>query len=209
MSARDRVYRRVVLATSNAGKLKELAALLDEFAVELVAQSEYQVDSVEETGLSFVENAIIKARHAARVTGVPAIADDSGICVDALNGEPGIYSARYAGAAASDAENVAKLLGKMRDVADAKRSARFECVVAFLEDPVDPTPLICHGSWAGRVLHQPRGENGFGYDPVFYIPTARCSCAELDSVSKNRLSHRGQAIRQLVNGLREKLAGSN
>ena len=196
--------RRVVLASSNPGKLKELAELLEEFSIELVAQSVYQVESVEETGESFVENAIIKARHAARVTGVPAIADDSGICVDVLQGEPGIFSARYAGLQASDEDNVSKLLDVMKDVPDLNRSARFECVIAFLEHPKDPTPIVCHGSWCGWVLRAPRGENGFGYDPVFFIPEMDCACAELDAATKNRLSHRAQATRQLLAGLKER-----
>lgn len=198
------VMRRVVLASSNPGKLKELSELLDEFSIELVAQSVYRVESVAETGESFVENAIIKARHAARVTGVPAIADDSGICVDALQGEPGIFSARYAGPQASDEDNVSKLLDEMKDVADLHRSARFECAIAFLEHPKDPTPIVCQGSWRGQVLHTPRGKNGFGYDPIFFILETGCACAELDAGTKNRLSHRAQATRHLLAGLRKR-----
>ena len=200
--------KRVVLASANSGKLKELAALLGEFSIELVAQAHYHIESVEETGLSFVENAIIKARHASRLTGMPAIADDSGLCVDALKGGPGIYSARYAGADASDEDNIVELLSAMKNVPDSERAASFECVIVFLEYPEDPTPIICHGRWSGRVLRETRGENGFGYDPLFFAPETGCSCAELDPETKNRLSHRAKATRQLVEQLRENLGTS-
>jgi XTP/dITP diphosphohydrolase len=166
-------------------------------------QSEYGVVDAEETGLTFVENAIIKARNAARHTGLAAIADDSGIEVDALNGAPGIYSARYAGAGASDRANLEKLLHELRDVAETGRSARFQCLMVYLRHADDPTPLICQGTWEGSILFEPRGENGFGYDPVFYVPTHDCSSAELDADVKNSLSHRGQALRKLVAALRQ------
>ena len=151
-----------------------------------------------------MENAIVKARHAARATGMPAIADDSGICVDVLRGLPGIRSARYPGPAASDEDNIMKLLEAMESVPESQRSGSFECVLVFLDHPEDPTPLICHGSWRGRILTESRGVNGFGYDPVFFVPQTRCACAELDAATKNRLSHRAQATRQLVARLRER-----
>ena len=196
--------KRVVLASANSGKLAENSALLGELPIELVAQSDFQITAAQETGLSFIENAIIKARHAASLTGFCAIADDSGMCVDALNGEPGIYSARYAGGHASDEANVSKLLGKMENIPDAQRFARFECVIAYLEHAEDPTPIICQASWAGRVLHETRGQGGFGYDPIFFVLEAGCSCAELKAEQKNLLSHRGRASRRLVELLREK-----
>ena len=196
--------KRVVLASANPGKLEELAVLLNDLCIDLVAQSSYHVASVEETGQSFVENAILKARYAARVTALPAIADDSGICVDVLQGRPGIRSARYAGPGASDADNISKLLAAMESVPDPRRSARFECVIVFLGHPDDPTPLICHGSWRGHILTESRGTNGFGYDPVFFVPETGCACAELDTATKNCLSHRAQASRQLVERLRQR-----
>lgn len=196
------MVKRVVLATANSGKLAEFSVLLRELSIELVAQSDFQIETAEETGLSFVENAIIKARHTADLTGLSAIADDSGICVDALHGEPGIYSARYAGADASDEANVSKLLATMKDIPDVQRSARFECVIVFLEHARDPTPIICQASWRGWVLRETRGNGGFGYDPVFFVSETGCACAELQPEEKNQLSHRGQASRRLVEMLR-------
>lgn len=189
---------RVVLASGNAGKLKELGEILQLSNVELVPQSAFDVSDVEETGLSFVENALIKARHACRETGLPAIADDSGIEVDALNGEPGIYSARYAGVSGdrADASNNEKLLSELEQVAEEDRTARFQCVIVYLKHEKDPMPLICQGTWEGRILFEEAGDNGFGYDPLFYVPTHDCASAELPADVKNSLSHRGQALRQ-------------
>jgi XTP/dITP diphosphohydrolase len=194
--------RRVVLATGNAGKLKEISEMLAGLDIELVSQRELGIGDAEETGLSFVENAILKARHAAQASGLPAIADDSGLEVDALNGAPGIYSARYAGPDATDAHNNHKLLGLLVDLPPEKRTARFRCLMVYLRHAQDPTPIICQGTWEGRMLDTPRGSNGFGYDPLFFVPDQNCSSAELAPAVKNRLSHRGQAMRQLLERLR-------
>ncbi len=191
---------RIVLASNNPGKLREIQALAAG-KLELLLQSDFAVPEVEETGLSFVENAILKARHAARHTGLPALADDSGLEVDALNGAPGIRSARYAGPGASDAENLQKLLQDLADVPEHQRRARFQCVVVYMKHAEDPTPLICQGTWEGRILTAPRGENGFGYDPLFYVPTHHCASAELPPAVKNTLSHRGKALCQLFTAL--------
>ncbi|MFP5506306.1 MAG: RdgB/HAM1 family non-canonical purine NTP pyrophosphatase [Gammaproteobacteria bacterium] len=193
----------IVLASNNPGKVREFNELLAGHHIEVVPQSRYQVPEVEETGLTFVENAILKARHAALHTGLSAIADDSGIEVDALNGAPGIYSARYAGKGANDRANLEKLLLDLSDVPEAERTARFQCLMVYLRHANDPTPLICQGTWEGRILLAPRGANGFGYDPVFYVPTHDCSSAELPPGVKNALSHRGQALRKLVAALSE------
>lgn len=192
--------QEVVLASSNAGKLRELQSTLGGAGIRFVAQSAYLVPEAEETGLSFVENAIIKARNACLNTGKPAIADDSGIEVDALHGEPGIYSARYAGVSGpgADRANNARLLEKLAAVPEADRGARFQCVIVYMRHALDPMPLICQGTWEGRILFMETGGNGFGYDPLFYVPTHACSSAELDPEVKNVLSHRGQAIRQLL-----------
>lgn len=190
--------KRVVLATSNAGKLKELCEMLAGLDIEVVSQRELGIEDVVETGLSFVENAILKARHAALASGLPAIADDSGLEVDALDGAPGIYSARYAGPDATDAHNNHKLLKALADVPPEQRTARFQCLLVYLRHAHDPTPLICQGSWEGRILEAPRGEQGFGYDPLFWVPDLGCSSAELTPEHKNRLSHRGQALRKLL-----------
>ncbi len=192
------MMQRIVLATGNPGKVKEMSEILLPFGLQIVPQSEFDLPEADETGLSFVENAIIKARHAAALTGLPAIADDSGLEVDCLKGAPGIYSSRFAGLNASNEENVAKLLRDMKAVAEEQRTARFQCVMIYLEHETDPTPLICQGTWEGRILFDRRGKNGFGYDPVFYVPTHDCASAELDKVIKNRLSHRGQALRKLA-----------
>lgn len=194
--------RTVVLASNNAGKLREFNALLAGLDFEVVPQSRFNIPEIEETGLTFVENAIIKARHAANLAGCPALADDSGLEVDALNGAPGIYSARYARPGASDAENLEKLLGMLNGVPEAKRTARFQCVLVYMRHALDPTPLICQGAWEGRILEAPRGANGFGYDPVFLVPTHGCTSAELPSEIKNALSHRGQALQSLLKALR-------
>jgi XTP/dITP diphosphohydrolase len=187
----------VVLASNNAGKVREINQLLEGAGIRVVPQGDFGVPEADETGLSFVENAILKARNAAQHSGLPAIADDSGIEVDALHGAPGIHSARYAGPRASDADNVAKLLHALDSVPASERDARFQCVLVYLRHAADPTPLICQGTWEGRILRAPRGANGFGYDPVFFVPTHGCSAAELDSTVKNDLSHRGQALRRL------------
>lgn len=188
----------IVLASNNPGKVREISALLKSEEIRIIPQGELGVEEVEETGLTFVENAIIKARAAARHSGLAAIADDSGIEVDALHGAPGIYSARFAGAGASDADNNRKLLEALEGIPEAERSARYQCLIVYMRFFDDPTPVICQGTWEGRILFAPRGENGFGYDPLFYVPDEGCSSAELPADTKNRLSHRGQALRALV-----------
>jgi len=187
---------KVVLASGNQGKLREFFRLLGSAGFEIVPQSDYDVVDVPETGLTFVENAIIKARNAAQQTGLPALADDSGIEVDALNGMPGIYSARYSGA--GDEANNQKLLAAMQDIPDDERTARFRCCIVYLRHAEDPSPLIADASWEGRIMHQLSGANGFGYDPLFYVPTHGTSSAELDPDEKNRISHRGQALQQIL-----------
>ena len=189
--------QEVVLATGNAGKSRELTGLLAPVQWHVRAQAEWQFAEAEETGLTFIENAIIKARHAARITGLPALADDSGLAVDALGGAPGIYSARFAGANASDQDNIVKLLKQLEDVATADRGASFHCVLAFMRHAEDPTPLICHGQWHGSIALAPAGTAGFGYDPLFYIASEGCTAAQLSAARKRELSHRGQALRQL------------
>lgn len=189
---------RIVLATSNPGKLAELQALLRPLSIDVRPQSEFTHVSAEETGLSFVENAILKARHAARASGLPAIADDSGLEVDALHGAPGIYSARYAGANASDGDNLEKLLESLRGVPSPRRSARYQCALAFMRWDLDPSPSVCQASWEGSIIDAPRGSGGFGYDPVFLPSPGELTAAELPAAEKNRLSHRGKALRQLV-----------
>jgi XTP/dITP diphosphohydrolase len=191
----------IVLASSNPGKVREINQLLAGLGMQVRPQGEFGVVDAEETGLTFVENAILKARNAAQHTGLPAIADDSGLEVDALAGAPGIYSARFAGEGASDQANLEKLLVELKTVPDAQRTARFQCLMVFMRHADDPTPLICQGTWEGRILFAPRGDNGFGYDPVFHVPTHDCSSAELAAETKNSLSHRGQALRQLVAAL--------
>ncbi len=194
--------QRIVLATGNKGKVRELGDLLSALDIEIIPQPEFGVPEAEETGLTFVENAIIKARNAAAHTGLPAIADDSGLEVDFLKGAPGIYSSRFAGPEATSSDNVDKLLATLKDLPDAERTARFQCLLVFMEHDKDPTPLICQGSWEGRILHQRQGEGGFGYDPVFYVPTHDCASAELAPEQKNQLSHRGQALRKLVEAMK-------
>ena len=193
--------KTVVLASNNPGKVREINQMLGGLHLTVVPQSDRGVPEAEETGLSFVENAILKARNAARHTGLPAIADDSGIEVDYLNGAPGIYSARYAGKGASDEQNLRKLLDDLVGVPEAERTARFQCLMVYLRHEFDPTPVICQGTWEGRILLEPRGANGFGYDPIFFVPTHNCSSAELPPEVKNKLSHRGQALRKLVQEL--------
>jgi len=193
--------KKIVLASANPGKVREINELLSDHDMEVVPQSAFKVPEAEETGLTFVENALIKARNAALHTDLPAIADDSGLEVDALQGAPGIYSSRYAGANASDQENLEKLLDKLAGLPQEQRGARFQCVMVLLRHAHDATPLVCQGTWEGRILFAPRGDNGFGYDPVFYVPTHDCSSAELPPPIKNRLSHRGQALRRLIAAL--------
>ena len=195
--------KEIVLASSNPGKVREINQLLATLDLHVQPQSEFGVVDAEETGLTFVENAILKARNAAQHTGLPAIADDSGIEVDALNGAPGIYSARFAGDNASDQANLEKLLADLDGVPEIQRSARFQCLMVYMQHASDPTPLICQGTWEGRILPVARGDNGFGYDPVFYVPTHDCSSAELPADIKNALSHRGQALRQLLAALKQ------
>ena len=192
---------KIVLATGNAGKVREMNQILSGLDIEILAQSAFNTPDAEETGLTFIENAIIKARNAAAHSDLPAIADDSGIEVDALNGAPGIYSSRFAGEGATDQANLEKLLADINDVPDAQRTARFQCVIVYLRHTNDPTPLVCQGTWEGTLLRETRGANGFGYDPIFYVPTHQCTSAELPPEVKNQLSHRGQALRQLVEAL--------
>jgi XTP/dITP diphosphohydrolase len=199
--SREKKGEKIVLASNNAGKVREINQLLASEQITVVAQKEFNIPDAIEDGLSFVENAIKKARHASSLSGLPAIADDSGIEVDALNGAPGIYSARFAGPGATDEANLQKLLTHLRDLPDAQRGARFQCLMVYMRHAEDPTPIICQGTWEGRILHEPRGENGFGYDPVFYVPTHDCSSAELAAEVKNSLSHRGQALQKLLQAL--------
>ena len=187
-----------VMATGNAGKVKELARMLTPLNVDIRVQGEFGVTDADETGTTFVENAIIKARHAARITGRPAIADDSGLAVDALGGAPGIYSARYAGIGAGDQANIDKLLAELSGVEEARRTARFLCVLVWMRHGDDPTPIICQGEWQGRITTKACGDGGFGYDPVFWVPAEGCTAAELMPEVKNRLSHRGKALAQLL-----------
>jgi XTP/dITP diphosphohydrolase len=195
--------RRVVLATGNAGKRVEMQSLLGELPIDLIAQSHWRLPKIEETGITFLENALLKARQVARVTGLPAIADDSGILVDALGGAPGIFSARYAGAGASDVANLNKLLADAAGIPAGRRQCRFYCVVVYLAHADDPCPEVCAGRWHGELLFAPRGANGFGYDPVFFLPDRGCTSAELPPEVKNAISHRAQAVTGLARRLRE------
>ncbi len=195
---------QIVVATGNKGKLAEISSILAPCQIEVFGQNQFYVPEAEETGLTFVENAIIKARNAAHHTGKPALADDSGLEVDGLSGAPGIYSARYAGPVANDQANVEKLLADIKHLKDEQRSARFQCVMVYLRYEQDPTPLICQGTWEGFVTLQPEGENGFGYDPVFWVPDHQCTAAQLSSEVKNSISHRGQALKQLLAAFQEK-----
>jgi XTP/dITP diphosphohydrolase len=187
---------QIVLASNNPGKIREIQALLPDYSV--IPQSEFIQSEAEETGVTFVENALLKARHAAQHCHLPVLADDSGLAVDALSGAPGIFSARYAGVGASDQDNVNKLLVDLEGVSLEERTARFICVMVLIEHANDPVPVIAQGIWEGRILFHPTGSNGFGYDPVFWVPEHDCSSAELPAVVKNSLSHRGQALRQLA-----------
>jgi XTP/dITP diphosphohydrolase len=192
---------RLVLATGNPGKLREMREILASWHVDVRPLSEFTTEAADETGLSFVENAILKARFAAQAAGLPAVADDSGLEVDALGGAPGIYSARYAGPGADDAANNARLLRELEAVPDAARSARYRCAIVYLRHPLDASPVVCQASWEGRIARLPRGAGGFGYDPLFQVGEDATTAAELDAERKNRESHRGQALRALVAAL--------
>jgi XTP/dITP diphosphohydrolase len=193
--------QKLTFASNNQHKIKELKQILFNSPYNIIPQSDFNVSEQAETGLTFVENAILKARNACRHTKLPAIADDSGLEVNALKGEPGIYSARYAGEKASDTDNNSKLLFQLKNIPNESRSAKFQCLIVFLRHELDPTPIICQGTWHGSIAHEPRGENGFGYDPIFYVPTHDCSAAELPPEIKNQISHRAQALRILANSL--------
>lgn len=190
--------KKLVLASGNQGKLKEFAQLFADKNIEVIAQSKFDVPEAEETGLSFVENAILKARNACKHSGLPALADDSGIEVDALDGAPGIYSARFAGVGSSDQDNIDKLLSDLVSVPEEQRSARFQCVLVYMRHENDPTPQIFQGSWQGKILTQASGSDGFGYDPIFFVAEQNCTAAELSREQKGKISHRGQAIKELL-----------
>ena len=199
-------FDHIVIASNNQGKLREFQSLLKDNTCKLSPQSEFGVTTPEETGLSFAENALLKARHCCQYTQLPCIADDSGIVVDALRGEPGIYSARYARTdfperQQNDDANNQLLLQKLKNIPETQRSARFHCALVFMRFADDPCPIICQASWEGRILFEPKGANGFGYDPLFYLPLSGCSSAELSSEQKNRISHRGQAMKKLLDEL--------
>jgi XTP/dITP diphosphohydrolase len=199
---------RVVLATGNPGKLQELRSLLEPLAIEVAPLAAFTRTSIAETGQTFVENAILKARHAAQVSQLSAIADDSGLEVDSLQGAPGIYSARYAGEHASDEDNLRKLLAALAGRPAAERTARYCCALVYMRGPTDRFPLIAQASWEGRITDAPRGRGGFGYDPIFELPQRGLTAAELPAAEKNRLSHRGQALRRLVEGMKQEVAGT-
>ncbi|WP_028299952.1 RdgB/HAM1 family non-canonical purine NTP pyrophosphatase [Oceanospirillum beijerinckii] len=196
--------QKLVLASGNKGKLKEFGQVLAPLGFEVVPQSEFNVPEVDETGLTFVENALLKAREASRVSGLPAMADDSGIEVDALNGAPGIYSARFSGPGATDQKNNDKLLQELSGLTEQERSARYWCVLVYLRHADDPTPIIAQGSWEGRILEAPQGDGGFGYDPLFWVESESCAAAQLTPEQKNKLSHRGKATLDLVAQLKQR-----
>lgn len=193
----------LVLASNNAGKIRELTDLLAPLGMQVKAQGELGVPETAEPATTFLENALLKARHASRLTGLPALADDSGLAVDALRGAPGVRSARFAGPDASDADNNARLLEALEGLPDAERGATFHCVLVYLEYADSPTPLVCHGRWRGRILTEPRGQGGFGYDPLFFVPERQCSAAQLTPGEKSAISHRGRALRGLQKALEE------
>ena len=195
-------HGKIVLASGNPGKRREIEKILADFDIEIVPQSEFGVSDAEETGTTFVENALIKARHAVEATGLPAIADDSGLAVDALGGRPGVYSARYAGPGATDADNNARLLAELAGVPPSERGAAFHCVACFVA-PDDPNPVVAEAQWRGRILEAPVGAGGFGYDPLFFVEETGCSSAELSAADKNQRSHRGQALRELARKLHQ------
>ena len=193
--------KKIVLASNNPGKVRELNQLFADLDIEVVPQSDFGVPEIEETGLTFVENSILKARNAAHHTGLPSLADDSGIEVDALKGAPGIYSARFAGVGSSDSDNLEKLLKDLKAIKDAPKTARFQCLMVLMHHENDPTPLICQGTWEGELIDTPLGDNGFGYDPIFYVPSENCTSAQLPADKKNALSHRGKALQCLLDKL--------
>ena len=198
--------KKIVLASINKGKVREFGEMLATLNMEVIPQATFNIEDADETGLTFVENAIIKARHASAIAGLPAIADDSGLEVDFLSGAPGIYSARYSdmknqGKDATDEKNLLKLLDALKDVPEEKRTARFQCVLVFMKHADDPTPIICQGAWEGMITTEKHGDNGFGYDPIFYVPEYNCTSAQLDSEQKNKLSHRGIALKSLLKKL--------
>ncbi len=195
--------KSIVLASNNAGKIKEFNALLGAMGIEVKPQNEFNVEEADETGLTFIENAILKARNACAQTGLPALADDSGIEVDYLNGAPGIYSARFAGEHGNNQANNDLLLEKLEGVSELERTARFHCVLAYMRHKDDPTPLVFHGTWEGRILESSAGQEGFGYDPIFYVPECGCSSASLPKEVKNQISHRAKALKQLVAAFQE------
>ncbi|MFC6634066.1 RdgB/HAM1 family non-canonical purine NTP pyrophosphatase [Microbulbifer taiwanensis] len=201
--------KKIVLASGNAGKLREFSQLFAGWDIQVLPQSEFDVPGAEETGLSFIENALIKARHASRISGLPALADDSGLAVDALGGAPGIYSARYAGPGATDAENNRKLLEALAEVPDERRNASFHCALAFVRRHDDPVPLVCSALWRGRILREAAGEQGFGYDPLFFVESQGMTSAQLSRELKNRLSHRALAVQQFEALWRETMGGSD
>jgi XTP/dITP diphosphohydrolase len=192
---------KVILATSNKGKLKDFKQLLSGLNFQIHPQSKFNVPDAIENGLSFVENALIKARHASKLTGLASIADDSGLEVDYLNGSPGIYSSRFSGEDSTDEKNISKLLSTLIDVPLLERTARFQCVIVHMRYAEDPTPIIAHGSWEGVIAAHPMGDHGFGYDPVFYLPELKCTSAELRQEEKNKLSHRSKAMTELIQKL--------
>lgn len=196
---------KIVLASTNPGKIAEIKMLLRDLPIELIPQNTLGISEIEETGTTFIENAMIKARHAAQQSGLPAMADDSGFSVAALKGAPGVISARYAGLNAKDTDRIQKVLNELRQTNDADRRAYFYCVIALFFDAKEPAPIVTQGIWAGEVLSEPRGHQGFGYDPIFYVPSHRCSAAELDPTEKNRISHRGQAMQQFRLALQQRL----
>lgn len=189
---------KIVIASSNTGKIKEIQSLLEHLPIIWTPQSELNIADADETGRTFIENAIIKARHATAISGLPALADDSGLVIDALGGEPGVFSSRFAGPGATDADRIKKVLESLKDVEAEDRTASFHSVIALMEHENDPAPLICHGVWEGYILTEPKGDHGFGFDPIFYVPTHDCSAAELSLIEKNAISHRGQAMAQLL-----------
>ena len=196
-----KAIKDLVLASANQGKIVELQQMLGGLGIKIIPQQTLNIEDVEETGQSFVENAILKARNACEKSGLPAIADDSGLEVDFLMGAPGIYSARFAGTDATDQSNIDKLLEQLHDVPLAERSARYQSVIVLMRHAADPTPIICHGSWEGHISFEPKGNGGFGYDPIFVVDGLDCHAAELDKVTKNKISHRGKAIEQLLSQL--------
>jgi XTP/dITP diphosphohydrolase len=194
---------KIVFASSNNGKISEVRKILSSNHLEIITQSEFNIPDAKETGLSFIENAILKARHCARYSKMPSFADDSGLEVDALQGKPGIYSARFSGENGDNKKNITKLLGLLKDTATAKRTARFQCHIALIRHEFDPTPIIVSGVWEGLILDKEKGNDGFGYDPVFYLPSLRKTAAELTDVEKNSISHRSLALNMLKQKIRE------